>query len=99
MGTAKELVQAIVDASEGSYERLKAFGIRVTVDPSGARRFTGGGASGLLTGDDYAILWEHGRRTLTEGSDGVCCACGYTGEEETPCKIHPSGDHCIHWWD
>ncbi len=31
--------------------------------------------------------------------DGVCCACGYDGEEETPCPKREDGTHCEHWWD
>jgi hypothetical protein len=30
---------------------------------------------------------------------GKCCACGYSGEEETPCHHSPDGNHCEHWWD
>lgn len=30
---------------------------------------------------------------------GVCCACGYVDEEETPCQKHEDRIHCVHWWD
>jgi len=33
------------------------------------------------------------------GVDGVCCACGYHGQEETPCPAREDGIHCEHWWD
>ena len=31
--------------------------------------------------------------------DGVCCSCGYAGEEETPCLAREDGVHCVHWYD
>jgi hypothetical protein len=41
--------------------------------------------------------------TRDEGAEpvsGVCCACGYTGDEETPCPTRDDGhSHCDHWWD
>jgi hypothetical protein len=30
---------------------------------------------------------------------GVCCACGFTGEEETVCYRRADQQHCVHWWD
>ena len=36
---------------------------------------------------------------------GVCCTCGYEGDEETPCpkrntaKYNFDQIHCVHWWD
>ena len=31
--------------------------------------------------------------------NGVCCGCGYDGEDETPCVGRSDGTHCVHWWD
>jgi hypothetical protein len=31
-----------------------------------------------------------------EPIDGVCCGCGYSGEEETPCPQRDDGVHCWH---
>lgn len=33
------------------------------------------------------------------GRDGVCCDCGYDGQEETPCPKRDDRTHCVHWWD
>jgi hypothetical protein len=30
---------------------------------------------------------------------GVCCGCGYSGVQETPCPAAFDGQHCDHWWD
>ena len=30
---------------------------------------------------------------------GVCCACGFSGEEETACLRRPDRQHCQHWWE
>ena len=30
---------------------------------------------------------------------GTCCACGYSGEEETECPARKDRCHCVHWWD
>ena len=39
------------------------------------------------------------RKNLPRPVGGKCCACGYTGEEETPCPKRPGDSHCDHWWD
>lgn len=31
--------------------------------------------------------------------DGVCCGCGYSGEEETPCETRDDHLHCVHWYE
>jgi len=31
--------------------------------------------------------------------NGKCCACGYCGDEETPCQKREDGCHCEHWWE
>lgn len=31
--------------------------------------------------------------------EGVCCSCGYDGEEETDCPKREDDTHCEHWWD
>lgn len=31
--------------------------------------------------------------------NGVCCACGYDGDEETPCPNRDDATHCVHWWE
>lgn len=31
--------------------------------------------------------------------DGVCCACLYQGEDETPCYAREDRTHCVHWWE
>jgi hypothetical protein len=36
---------------------------------------------------------------MREPIDGVCCGCGYCGEEETPCPKRDDGVHCWHWYD
>lgn len=36
---------------------------------------------------------------LEEPINGTCCACGYSGDEETPCLKREDGAHCEHWWD
>lgn len=33
-----------------------------------------------------------------KGVEGLCCKCGYSGVEETPCPKDEDG-HCQHWWD
>lgn len=33
------------------------------------------------------------------GIEGICCYCGYAGEEETACDVSPDKTHCVHWWD
>lgn len=30
---------------------------------------------------------------------GTCCACGYSGGEETDCPKMDDGTHCDHYWD
>ena len=30
---------------------------------------------------------------------GICCSCGYSGKEETPCSQREDKTHCEHWWD
>jgi len=35
----------------------------------------------------------------SHGVTGVCCNCGYHGQEETPCPEREDGTHCEHWWD
>jgi hypothetical protein len=32
-------------------------------------------------------------------SSGVCCSCGYSGEDESPCPKREDGTHCNCWWD
>lgn len=34
-----------------------------------------------------------------KATDGVCCACGYDGIEETPCSKRGDDGHCHHWWE
>lgn len=34
-----------------------------------------------------------------EAKDGVCCSCGYEGQDETPCPAREDKIHCEHWWD
>lgn len=29
--------------------------------------------------------------------EGVCCDCGYSGEERIPCTNREEGVHCEHW--
>ena len=31
--------------------------------------------------------------------NGVCCRCGYSGEEETDCPARGDHTHCVHWWE
>ena len=31
--------------------------------------------------------------------NGICCSCGYSGEEETKCPDREDQTHCYHWWD
>lgn len=32
-------------------------------------------------------------------TNGVCCFCGFNGEEETECPDSMDKTHCEHWWD
>jgi len=34
-----------------------------------------------------------------EPINGVCCSCGYAGEDETLCLSREDRTHCVHWWD
>lgn len=36
---------------------------------------------------------------MSTAISGVCCNCGYSGEEETLCTGNPEEGHCDHWWD
>jgi hypothetical protein len=36
---------------------------------------------------------------MDEPRGGRCCACGYEGNEETPCLEREDETHCVHWWD
>ena len=40
-----------------------------------------------------------GKRERRVPADGMCCGCGYSGEEETACAEREDGVHCVHWWD
>ena len=40
---------------------------------------------------------KHGAVTMP--SSGVCCSCGYSGEEETECPKREDKTHCEHWWE
>jgi hypothetical protein len=31
--------------------------------------------------------------------DGVCCSCGYSGNEQTKCQKREDRTHCVHWWE
>lgn len=31
-------------------------------------------------------------------SNGVCCSCGHSGEEETDCPVRGDRTHCVHWF-
>jgi len=31
--------------------------------------------------------------------NGVCCSCGFGGEEETECPARKDHTHCVHWWE
>jgi len=32
-------------------------------------------------------------------SDGTCCSCSYSGNDETPCLKREDKIHCVHWWE
>ena len=32
-------------------------------------------------------------------TDGVCCACGYDGDEETACMEREDKTHCVHYYE
>jgi hypothetical protein len=34
-----------------------------------------------------------------DAKNGVCCSCGFSGEEETECSVRPDRTHCVHWWE
>jgi len=40
-----------------------------------------------------------GKKEERPPKDGVCCGCGYSAPEETPCPKREYGTHCVHWWD
>lgn len=42
---------------------------------------------------------EPSERARAAARNGVCCACGYTDPDETPCPARDDGTHCVHWWD
>jgi len=41
----------------------------------------------------------HAHKPLSERVLGRCCACGYDGPLETPCRRRIDGSHCDCWWD
>jgi len=44
--------------------------------------------------------YQKHRTSLPEAEKGgTCCACGYSGQEETECTAREDKTHCNHWWD
>ena len=41
------------------------------------------------------------RVSATRGpfQNGVCCNCGFSGEEETVCPAREDKTHCVHWFE
>jgi hypothetical protein len=60
-----------------------------------------------LSGDDmrklldkFITMWQNNGKTAKQDYQlGVCCSCGYSGEEETECQAREDKTHCVHWWD
>lgn len=47
----------------------------------------------------FVPLSETEKRLGLDARDGVCCSCGYDGDEDTPCLNRTDRVHCVHWWD
>lgn len=39
------------------------------------------------------------KKKKVEPKDGVCCDCGNTKPQETPCPKRKDKTHCVHWWE
>jgi hypothetical protein len=39
------------------------------------------------------------RKLRSDPVNGVCCSCGFAGDEETDCPSRDDLIHCEHWWD
>jgi hypothetical protein len=47
----------------------------------------------------FPVAKPKAAKEKASAQDGVCCGCGYAGEEEMPCAGREDGTHCVHWWD
>jgi len=36
---------------------------------------------------------------FADACNGVCCSCGFSGEEEVVCPVRTDGVHCVHWYE
>ncbi len=72
--------------------------------PEPAETWDAGDASYMLIpGDLVAISSYPGnseiRQLVSKPVNGVCCACGFAGDEETDCLKTDNSTHCDHWFE
>lgn len=72
--------------------------------PEAVETWNGGDAVYLRMPGDLVVIESYpGNSEIRKLSGppvgGVCCSCGFSGDEETDCPARDDAIHCEHWWD